>query len=229
MKKLRIGHPRTRSRTISFMPLAVALLAIVAARSARADYTYTYTGNPFSYVGTGPDVSNVSGYFDVSYQLAADTTYDLTPYTVGGVVNFDFTDGRTTWDMANFSATSTIAGGAPPGFSVTTDASGQIVSWYLQIYSANAAVTTCNGSACDTVFGYDSDDASGVFFNYDAYIFDSPGTWAEVPEPSTGLLFVAGLMGLGTIAARRGQISSRPSAPATESSVFNDANGDTRI
>jgi preprotein translocase subunit SecG len=48
----------SRSPFVRAILIAVTLLAIGLAQSAKANtITYTYTGNPFSYVGTGPDVT----------------------------------------------------------------------------------------------------------------------------------------------------------------------------
>ena len=78
----------------------LVLLAVGPTQSAWADVTYTYDGNPFSYVGTGPDVTNVSGHFTVVSSLPANTTQTLTPDTVGGTITgFKFTDGRRYWNQ----------------------------------------------------------------------------------------------------------------------------------
>ena len=140
------------SRKAFAFVLGAVLAFAVTEQAAKADIIYTYTGQPFSYVGyagTGPDVTNVSGFFTLSSSLAPDTTYDLLPDTVSGgtVIDYDFTDGITVWDLDNY--VDSIGPVGPTGeggnseFSVTTDASGEIVDWTLNIFNSDGVITTC--------------------------------------------------------------------------------------
>jgi MYXO-CTERM domain-containing protein len=188
--------------------IAGVLLTMGLAQSAKADTVYTYAGQPFAYNGSW-GLTGVQGSFTVSSPLAADTAYNLTPDTLGGTITgYDFTDGKTTWDLANYVTGNPAQAGynGPSDFSVTTNASGEIVSWDLNIYNSVGVITTC--SSCNSLGG-PYDDTS-VFYNYDGY--NNPGngagTWTgsgptPTPEPSTSsLLFGAGLLGLLALAAR---------------------------
>ncbi|WP_220089918.1 hypothetical protein, partial [Pseudomonas aeruginosa] len=130
---------------------------------ARAQATYTYTGNPFSYIGTdpyyGPEPVNISGYFTVASLLAPDTTYDLSEGSFspaplmgnqgGTLTDFSFTDGRYVANLATAEASNTLGGGSSgandPIFQVTTGSNGDIVSWYINVISPNAYISTYNG------------------------------------------------------------------------------------
>jgi hypothetical protein len=192
----------SRSRVARAVLLAGALLTLGVAQSARADTMYTYTGQAFSYRG-GPG-TQVTGSFTVSSPLGSSTTQTLTPASLGGTItSYDFTDGSTVWDLGNYVG---VSGGLNPfdnsQFSITTDASGKITSWFLNIYSPVGLITTCN--TCNSGGAYDD---TSVFYNYDGYNFNSPGTWSDppaaMPEPTSGLLLTTGLLGLGIMVLRR--------------------------
>src|SRR5581483_11511944 len=90
-------HPRLTSKlTKSIGQILLAGAALGLALSAGAQVTYTYTGDPFSYNGSAYSyVTHVSGSFTVASPLAANTTLNLFPYTVGGTItSYSFTDGR---------------------------------------------------------------------------------------------------------------------------------------
>ena len=117
--------------------VALVLLGICAA-PAQAETTYTYVGKRFGYIGTGSDVTNVSGTFTIATPLPANATTVLKPASAGGAVTrYRFTDGRTVWDQNNYVADSANQ------FSITTDATGKIVGWYLNIESGLGWITTC--------------------------------------------------------------------------------------
>jgi hypothetical protein len=207
-----------RTFTLSFAG-ALMIVLMCLAQSARAQATYTYTGNPFSYIGTnpsyGPEPVNISGYFTVASLLAPDSTYDLSEgvFThpplmgnLGGTLSdFSFTDGRYTANLANAEATDSLGGGSSGStvavFQVTTGSNGAIASWYINVISPNAYISTFNGS-------YGSYSGVGDNINgdaaqpYDAYIYNSPGTWAVTVVPEPGTLALAGLSGLSLLLFR---------------------------
>jgi len=132
----------------------MAILAFCLTQSVRAQVTYTYTGNPFSYVGTsdffGAPVTSVSGYFTVASALAPNTTQNLTPNTIGGTItDYSFTDGRYTDDIGNYATSAPInidsgTGSGAPTFTVTTGANGNIIFWDLNILSPTAYIASWN-------------------------------------------------------------------------------------
>lgn len=195
--------------------MAGALLMVGLAQSARATpITYTYTGNTFHYIGGCCGVSNVSGSFTLAALLAPSTTQTLEPDTAGGtVLDFTFTDGRTVWDTGNYIMNNGLYELAATQFTVTTNAAGAIVSWFVNINASFGYVDTCFGVSGPPDAGCPS-DSTNVFYNYDAYTLSEyyePGTWTRTgsPEPTSFLLLVTGLLGLATIVLRRRQVSSK--------------------
>ena len=211
MNKSTVREFPSRPRVARAVVMASAMLAFGLVQFARAgDITYTYTGNHFSYDGDGPSVTHVSGYFTVASPLAPSTTLTLEPYTAGGtVLNYDFTDGRTTWDIGNY-VLSTAFQVANTQITVTTDASGAIASWFVNLNSSTGWIYSCDLSS-SLPSGACPSDSTNVYNNYDAYLLPgvyTPGTWVEsgqtsIPEPTSALLLGAGLLGLGTMALRR--------------------------
>jgi hypothetical protein len=102
----------------------IGLLFFGLCSLVQADEIYTYTGNPFTtFSGTGCETEcSVSGYFDVAVPLA-DNLFDIEIYPT----TFDF-DGIT-------QATAEY-------FLVTTDATGEIVSWQIDIQNGPVALDT---------------------------------------------------------------------------------------
>lgn len=148
---------------------ASVLFLIAFAQPVRADVTYSYTGSRFTYVGTGRDVTNVTGSFTVASALQANSTQNLTVAGVGGkIIAYRFTDGRSTWESSNYVASDDFA------FSVTTDANGNLVSWQINAFSSVGSISSC--TACSGGQAYDN---VSVSYNYNAFNFNLPGIWTR--------------------------------------------------
>ena len=206
-----------RTRTIS---LAISLSAFFLAQSARAQETFTYIGQPFSYNGSAySTVTKISGFFTVASPLAPNSSYTnsgLTLWKVGdgagpAIANYSFTDGRYINNYANYSTTGGPGGvwgnGTGSGttiFDVTTGASGNITSWYLNILSSTAQMNTFD---CPASYPYGANVSDQVTAEpsspYDAYNFSSPGAWTVTPEPAAFSLMGLGLGGLALLRKRR--------------------------
>ena len=216
-------HPRLMSKftkSIGRMLLVGAVLGL--ALSARAQVTYTYTGNPFSYNGSAYSyVTHISGSFTVASPLAANSFYTNSGLTLGksgggtgpAIGNYSFSDGKYINNFANYSTTGGPGGewgnGTGSGttiFDVTTGADGNITSWYLNILSSTAQMNTFD---CPASYPYGASVSDQVTAEpsspYDAYNFGSPGTWSVtgVPEPGTLSLMTLGLGGLALLRKSR--------------------------
>jgi hypothetical protein len=182
-------------RLLRFLRLSSLVLTVLvpAATTGRAAiYTYTYTGNPFTFAENDGGVTTsdfLSGALTLSLPLAPNS--ELMPLNPAIFVSFSFTDGIHTF--TNPSALSFAAG-----------ADGDITSWTI-----NATLTAPDGGS----FALISDNASPNFVDEtavlnsqgtqtgDAFVLNNPGKWViAAPEPSAlGLM----AMGFGALALLR--------------------------
>jgi hypothetical protein len=178
------------------------MLFFSLAFGARADETYTYTGNPYtSYLdGTCPSVCGVTATFDLSSALAPDMPLtDITP------VSFSITDGSVTE-----SSTTVFSLYEVSSFEVSTNSLGDILTWdvyataccingqYYMIETRNIPSGLGSG-VLDQTQTYDVGEAFNEF---------DPGTWTStsvVPTPEPGILPLlgAGLLGILGLARRK--------------------------
>lgn len=180
---------------------AVSLFLLSLTQIARADLTYTYTGNPFNYFDgslyqpgdsvQGSITFNDSGSFDPYTGL---TFYD-------NIVNYSFTDGVFDYTFANADNNTSAY--------VEVDAQGRVVVWglFLDTYVPNGVYTLVTTNAAPRGFM----DDFGEFYRlspdplveYGEVDYD-PGTWsgpnavAPTPELSTLTLLGTGMLGAGS-------------------------------
>jgi hypothetical protein len=200
-------------------------ITLLAGTFAKADVTYTYTGNPFtgfdgSYVcEAGVGECSLSGSFTLAALLPANLNeplsgdgYTFTP------LSFRFTDGVNVLNQSNapcgyactgpeFEVFDTNAKGIPTVWNVDVGTGGFIPRYQMQ--TVNEVVNT---SCCvqDISLQYEANGAyNAAFVGADGVAPDTgnPGTWAvsrtsPVPEPSTiSYLFL--LLGIAGIALKR--------------------------
>jgi cyclophilin family peptidyl-prolyl cis-trans isomerase len=191
---------------------ACAFASLIAVVSPASASVYTYDGKPFTSVVDGPNIDGsyttsleVDGSFSVNGSLQANlSNQDIT----GLVQTFSFKDGRGSITEANNDDAKTQ-------FFVSTDASGNITAWKInlstpapsagqqshRILASNSIlgdlgqITQCNNDGCASPY------------NESAYVRGNFGTWttdisSAVPEPSTWAMMILGFAGVGFMAYR---------------------------
>jgi hypothetical protein len=166
--------------------------------SAKADTTYTYTGNQFNqFAGTAacPPECSLSGFFTVAAPLISNlNSASFVPLT------FSFTDGITTFTETTALSFDFVG--------VGTDSAGNINSWNIDFNATSCSVGNCffsstNPPGCIGCSVLDGSFSPTQF----ATIQNSPGTWtmstSPVPEPGTLVLFGSGLISIVGFARRR--------------------------
>jgi len=178
------GVPPTLAKGLGF---ALACLLVWLAAVANADVIYQYTGNLFT---TPPSPYTMGDFVSGTIQLSAalpanETSLDLlavnTPITLDG---YSFSDG-----VGNLTFANAIASFAM----LSTNGSGVITAWNFKYHGIGHDMTTNN-------VGPGTGQDLGDILYAQASVFDNPGTWTLVPEPSALLLVATGVVG---IAVRR--------------------------
>jgi hypothetical protein len=185
------------------------LLMAFCAVSAKADTTYTYTGNPFQIIQCiAPLTDCVGSSIDGSFTLASRLGDNLNNAFVNPK-SFSFEgDGLINSNL-------NVASGTLPKFQFSTNAVGQIEGWSVLLYGVQhgpfgeqdvefESFNNPSGILC-RCFPLGSDD--GIFESIGGLSlnFGPPGTWAVsgAPEPASGTLLIAGLVGLAGLALKK--------------------------
>ena len=225
-----LQHPKSVARASaatalfrSALLVATGMLVMLSARSAAAQTTYTYTGNPFTLFSCGPAVP---GPGDVDCTTPAPTN----PYT--SYLPTDFVSATLTFDsplgpnlalqdvrtlpgfqltMADGRHTGTFT---PNGYTqVATDASGQIVQWNLTIATgvlAGGIITRNYSGAGLTVYDQGvlaccSPTVTGDF----GLNIGTPGTWSSgSPSPASLVTNLINVVSNPLLGLTGGQVSS---------------------
>jgi hypothetical protein len=190
-----------------------ALLATFLLPLSLAAESYTYTGNDFILVGnfSSPPVYSTSDFVTITFTTAAPLPDNLGPGEYGDFVavvplSWSFSDG--------VQSDNSTDPNAHTEFYLITNASGQIVDWYMSddwpstLHGAeiDSGYNSYNDTSVDFAADPEGDYASSIDY-YDPV--GIPGTWSAVtttPEaPSFVLLLLGGacLCGAGYLRSRK--------------------------
>lgn len=153
---------------------------------AKADTTYTYTGNLYTYNSIGcPSVCEITAVLDLSSALSPNM-----PLTYVSPNFFSITDGS-----VMESSTTTFSLYENSSFELSTDSLGNISTW-----DVSGTVCCLNGQyygieTRNIPGGYGVIDQTQTYDLGEAFNLGNPGAWAvSTPEPSSVVLLLTGLI-----------------------------------
>jgi hypothetical protein len=176
---------------------------VLGTPQAKADAIYSYVGNDFTIIenstpsGSFTTSDSVSGSFSLASPLAA----NLNDFTISNVLSFSFSNGPHTF-------TESTADLRVATFSVSTDASGNIINWQIEI-GTNFSSSSIGGQRAGLITNHLSNGASrdegevdecttltcNVVSDFGIRDFN-PGIWTESTPGVPGPIAGAGLPGL---------------------------------
>jgi len=189
----------TSVRKLEAIFLLVSAL-VLGAPQAKADAIYSYVGNDFTSFST-PSTFTTSDSVSGSFSLASPLAANLNDFTISNVLSFSFSDGPHTFTESTANLAAAIFKG------VSTDASGNIINWQIEIgtnFSSSgghrAGLITnhlSNGASRDSGEFDECTDlmCSGVVSDFGIRDFN-PGIWTESTAGVPGPIAGAGLPGL---------------------------------
>jgi hypothetical protein len=165
---------------LPFLPLAPTrgFMSFADPAPLVADSTYTYKGNPFTFVQPGSGLSSAN-YISGTVSFASPLPPNLTRVDVAAfVTSYSFTDG--------VHSASNADGRTSPWFFVSTGPNGQITAWDFELWTFTTGVpefqttkgiTSCRPNGCS------SGDGDGVSIANVAVLAtnNNPGKWAVDP------------------------------------------------
>ena len=184
------------------------VLAMCLTAPAKADSVETYTGNPYTTVGSGYTTANfITATLTFANPLPADASL---AYGFGGIGTPTATDPLLAFVISDGAATFNLSNGI--NIFLVTGSEGQIVSWFV-----GACAAPCSSALnIDTQFGLpfpfttagidgSTQGSSGTAL---AYNTGDPGKWTTVPEPSGLLMLGVGILSLVGLSLKKSLLTS---------------------
>lgn len=196
--------------SISGLALLSMAFTIVFALPVQADTTYTYTGNPLTLdLGLSSNIhflpycpeGSPCGYLLIEFTVAQ----PLAPNLFDAHISPTFFEG-TFNDTYNFLGSLEVdpmdASGLQGAFVITTDSSGNITNWGVNLTVPGTFIFFTNNGEdffeiSETGVGSALADNAGTPGGWTMSTSGSNGGGTSVPEPSSVLLLATGLLGLG--------------------------------
>lgn len=191
-------------RFLRGLALLCFALCALAAVPASADTIYTYSGNPLSQVICTTCGVTPSNLLSGTVTLSSALNPNLAALNAAPLLtSYFFTDGVQTADNTT----------TTPNFWVSTNAAGQITAWDFEAWSfttgvdefqTTSGIFTCRPNGCSSGNGDSVSLANITLVAQNS----KPGSWQQgsggtVPEPSSLLLLIAGLLGFAPWLSRR--------------------------